>query len=153
MAWETRVQSQVKSYQRLKKWQLMPPFLTLSIIRYGLRINGAIQGKEWHPPQSFGIIAIEKEGFGSPSTIVGQLINIYIYIYIVSVFIYMYMLVYSYLPIHLSFIHIHISADLCTIKEREREREKYRCSHAYLYMQIYILKLCVIPIQKIETAM
>ena len=29
MAWETRVQSQVKSYQRLKKWYLMPPCLTL----------------------------------------------------------------------------------------------------------------------------
>ena len=30
---ETRVQSQVESYQRLKKWYLMPPCLTLSIIR------------------------------------------------------------------------------------------------------------------------
>ena len=30
---KTRVQSQVKSYQRLKKWYLMPPCLTLSIIR------------------------------------------------------------------------------------------------------------------------
>ena len=29
MAWETGVQSQVKSYQRLKKWYLMPPCLTL----------------------------------------------------------------------------------------------------------------------------
>ena len=31
--WETRVQSQVKSYQRLKKWYLMLPCLTLSIVR------------------------------------------------------------------------------------------------------------------------
>ena len=28
-----RVQSQVESYQRLKKWHLIPPCLTLSIIR------------------------------------------------------------------------------------------------------------------------
>ena len=33
MVWKTRVQSQVKSYQRLKKWYLMPPCLTLSIIK------------------------------------------------------------------------------------------------------------------------
>ena len=35
MVQETGVQSQVESYQRLKKWCLMPPHLTLSIIRYG----------------------------------------------------------------------------------------------------------------------
>ena len=33
MAWVTWVQSQVESYQRFKKWYLMPPRLTLSIIR------------------------------------------------------------------------------------------------------------------------
>ena len=31
---DTWVQSQVESYQRLKKWHLMPPRLTLSIIKY-----------------------------------------------------------------------------------------------------------------------
>ena len=35
----TWVQSQVKSYQKLKKWYLMPPCLTLSIIRYGSRVK------------------------------------------------------------------------------------------------------------------
>ena len=35
MARETWVQSQIESYQRLKKWDLMPPCLILSIIRYG----------------------------------------------------------------------------------------------------------------------
>ena len=35
MVKETWVQSQVKSYQRLKKWYLMPPCLTSSIIRSG----------------------------------------------------------------------------------------------------------------------
>ena len=36
---ETWVQSQVESYQRLKKWYLMPPCLTLSIIRCGSRVK------------------------------------------------------------------------------------------------------------------
>ena len=35
MARETWVQFQVESYQRLKKWYLMPPCLTLGIIRCG----------------------------------------------------------------------------------------------------------------------
>ena len=38
IVWETEVQSQVKSYQRLKKWYLIHPYLTLSIIRYGSRV-------------------------------------------------------------------------------------------------------------------
>ena len=33
MVRETGVQSSVESYQRLKKWYLMPPCLTLSNIR------------------------------------------------------------------------------------------------------------------------
>ena len=36
---ETRFQSQVESYQRLKKWYLIPPCLTLSIIRYVLLVK------------------------------------------------------------------------------------------------------------------
>ena len=39
MVRETWVQSQVKSYQRLLKWYLIPPCLTLSIIRYISRIK------------------------------------------------------------------------------------------------------------------
>ena len=39
MARETAVQSQVKSYQRLKNWYLMSPCLILSIIRYGSRVK------------------------------------------------------------------------------------------------------------------
>ena len=46
MARETWVQSQVESYQRLKKWYLMPPCLTLSIIRYGSRVKYSNPGKE-----------------------------------------------------------------------------------------------------------
>ena len=55
MARETRVQSQVESYQRLKIWYLMPPCLTLSIIIYGSRVSGAS-----------GVVAIEKEPSGHP---------------------------------------------------------------------------------------
>ena len=39
MARETMVQSQVESYQRLKKWYLISPYLTLSIIRYISRVK------------------------------------------------------------------------------------------------------------------
>ena len=39
MSRETGVQSQVESYQRLKKWYMIPPCLTLSIIRYLSRVK------------------------------------------------------------------------------------------------------------------
>ena len=45
MARETWIQSQVESYQRLKKWYLMPPCLILSIIRYGSRVKWSNPGK------------------------------------------------------------------------------------------------------------
>ena len=45
MVRETRVQSQVESYQRLKKWYLIPPCLTLSIIRYVLRVKWSNPGE------------------------------------------------------------------------------------------------------------
>ena len=45
MARETRVQSQVESYQKLKKWYLIPPCLTPSIIRYVSRVKWSHSGK------------------------------------------------------------------------------------------------------------
>ena len=45
MARETWVQSQLESYQRLKKWYLMLPCLTLSIIRCGSRVKWCSPGK------------------------------------------------------------------------------------------------------------
>ena len=42
---ETLVQSQVASYQRLKKWYLIPPFLTLSNTRYVSRVKWSNPGK------------------------------------------------------------------------------------------------------------
>ena len=49
MARETWVQSQVESYQSFKKWYLMPPCLTLSIIRYGSRVKWSNPGKRVAP--------------------------------------------------------------------------------------------------------
>ena len=41
---ETGVQSQVESYQRLKKWYFMSPCLALSTIRYGSRVKWSNPG-------------------------------------------------------------------------------------------------------------
>ena len=41
----TWVQSQVESYQRLKKWYLIPPCLTHSLIRYESRVKYGPPGK------------------------------------------------------------------------------------------------------------
>ena len=43
--WETRVQSEVTSYQRHKKWYLIPPCLTLSYIKYISRVKWSNPGK------------------------------------------------------------------------------------------------------------
>ena len=45
MSRDTWVQSQVESYQRFKKWYLMPPCLKLSIIRFGSRVKWVNPGK------------------------------------------------------------------------------------------------------------
>ena len=49
MARKTKAQFQVKSYQRLKKWYLIPPCLALSIIRYVSRVKWSNPGKEVAP--------------------------------------------------------------------------------------------------------
>ena len=73
MARETWVQSQVESYQRLKKWYFMPPCLALSIIRYGSRVKWSNPGKGVAPsPTPWCSKAIEKGAFGSPSTMVAN---------------------------------------------------------------------------------
>ena len=46
---ETGVQSQVESYQKFKKWYLIPPCLTLRIIRYISRVKWSNPGK-WVAP-------------------------------------------------------------------------------------------------------
>ena len=44
-----RGQSQVESYQRLKKWYLMPPCLALSFIKYVSRVKWRIPGNRVAP--------------------------------------------------------------------------------------------------------
>ena len=62
---KTEVQSQVESYQRLKKHYLILPCLTLSIIRYESKVKWSNPGKEWHPSLHLGVVAIEKGAFKS----------------------------------------------------------------------------------------
>ena len=74
MVRETGVQSQVESYQRLKKQYLMPVCLTLNnIIRYGSRVSWTVQGMELCPPLHLDVISLEKGAFVSHSTTVCQL--------------------------------------------------------------------------------
>ena len=83
MARETWVQSQVESYQRLKKWYLMPPCLTLSIIRYGTRVKWSNPEKGVAPsPTPWCSKLSKREPSGHPRLWSPTLLLlIYIYIY------------------------------------------------------------------------
>ena len=68
-----------------KKCYLMPPCLTLSIIRYGSRVKWSDPEKGVVTSLHLSVVAIEKGTFGSSSTLVTNFtyfIYIYIYIYI-----------------------------------------------------------------------
>ena len=81
MARETRVQSLVDSYQRLKKWYLMPPCLTHSIRMYESRVK-------WSNPEK-GVVPSPTPWCSSYRK--GNLrvtLAIYIYIYIYYTYIY-----------------------------------------------------------------
>ena len=82
MVQETWVESQVESYQRLKKWYLMPPCLTLSIIRYGPRVKWSNPGTGVVSPLFCGVVAIEKGAIKSPSTTVANFTFFLLIIYI-----------------------------------------------------------------------
>ena len=68
MVQETGVQYQVESYQRLKNWYLKLPCLTLSIIKYGLRVKRSNPGKGLAPFPTLQCSSYWKGAFGSPST-------------------------------------------------------------------------------------
>ena len=74
LGWETGIQSEVESYQRLKKWYIMPPCLTLGIIRNVSMVKWLNLRK--------GVIAIEKGAFWLPLTMVANFTYLYIYMYI-----------------------------------------------------------------------
>ena len=71
---ETGVQSQVESYQRLKKWYLIPPCLTLSIIRYGSKVMWSNPWNRVAPSLHLSVVANKKGAFGSLSTMVANFI-------------------------------------------------------------------------------
>ena len=82
MGRETWVQSQVESYQRLKKWYLMPPCLTLSIIRYGSRVKRSNPGKGVAPsPTPWCSNLSKREPSGHPRLWSPTLLTFYIYIF------------------------------------------------------------------------
>ena len=82
MARETWLHSLVESYQRLKKWYLMPPYLTLSIIRYGSRVKWSNPWKEVAPFPTPWCSSYRKGNLWVTLDYSRQLYYIYIYIYI-----------------------------------------------------------------------
>ena len=64
MAGKTGIQYQVESYQRLKKWYLIPPCLIICIMRYFLSVKWNNPGKGVVPPLHLFVVAVEKGVFG-----------------------------------------------------------------------------------------
>ena len=91
MVRETGVQSQVESYQRLKKWYLMMPCLALRIIRYGSRVKWSNPGKGVAPSPTHRCSSYWKGSlrvtldYGHQRYFTYIYIHIYIYIYIYTV--------------------------------------------------------------------
>ena len=81
MARETGVQSQVKSYQRVKKMVLDATLLNSKY--YKVRIKGKVeQSSEWSSALPYTcLIAIEKGAFELPLTAVANLTTIFYYLY------------------------------------------------------------------------
>ena len=86
MAREIWVQSQVESYQRLKKMVL--DAILLNTQHYKVRIKGKVeQSRERSSaPLHFGVVAVEKGAFGLPSTTVANFTLLTIYVCILSLF-------------------------------------------------------------------
>ena len=64
----TGVQSQIESYQRHKKWYLIPSFLTLSNIRWGSRVEWCDPGNDVAPSLApRGVVVIERGAFATYS--------------------------------------------------------------------------------------
>ena len=86
MARETWVQSQVESYQRLKKWYLMPPCLTLSIIWYGSRVKWSNPGKGVaSSPTPWCSKLSKREPSGHPRLKGDNFTYLYMYVYRVTI--------------------------------------------------------------------
>ena len=57
---------------KTQNWYLMPPCLTLSILRYGSRVKWSNLEKGVAPPQHLVVVAIENGAFRSLSTTVAN---------------------------------------------------------------------------------
>ena len=81
MVRQTWVQSQVASYQRHKKWYLIPPCLTLRNIRYVSRVKWSNPGKRV-APSSIPWCSSYWKGSLQVTLDNGRQLYLYIYIYI-----------------------------------------------------------------------
>ena len=111
MARETWVQSQVESYQRLKKWYLMPPCLTLSIIRYGSRVKWSNPGKGVASSPTPRCSSYRKGSLRVTLDYGRQLYNLYIYVLYVNLYVFPCVSIYF---IHIcTYVYIHANASVC----------------------------------------
>ena len=99
MVRETWVQSQVTSYQRLLKWYLIPPCLTLSNIRYVSRVKWSNPGKRVAPSPIPRCCSYWKGSLPVTLDYCRQLSSIYInfntdFLFLVDIYIYIYIYIY-----------------------------------------------------------
>ena len=137
MVWETGVQSQVESYQRLKKWYLVPPCLTHSIIRWGSRVKWSNPGNGVAPSPTPRCSSCWK---GSPSTNVANItftyIYIYIYIYAAGILCHLHNKLGVY-PLINTYIYIYMYVCVCVCVCVYTHIHTH--THIYIYIYIYIL--------------
>ena len=137
IARETGVRYHVESYQRPKKWYLMPPCLTFSIIRYGSRVKWSNARKEVAPfPTAWcssywkGILWVDLDN----SHQLFIYMNICICIYtLICMYIYMCVYVYTYMC-----VHIYIYMCVCVCMRICGYVYIYVCMYEYIYKYVYI---------------
>ena len=153
MVRETWVQSRVESYPRLKKWYLMPPSLTLSIIRYGSRIRWSNPGEGVVPSPTPWCISYRKGAFRSPLTTVANFTtynsyllildaDAYIYVYIITMLVVFYfrLISFCYLPDDCCFVtKLH---EIQALQSKFQGIKYINLISIYLYIYIYIYISC-----------
>ena len=121
----------------LKTQKMVVGVSLLNTQHFKVRIKGkwSNPGKGVSPSLHLSVVAVEKGAFGSPSTIVGQLIyilNTYICIY-VSVRIHTYIYIYIYIYIYVYFCYIYIYIYM---------HGYFNILYIYIYIYIYAF-LCI----------
>ena len=107
MARETWVQSLVESYQRLRKWHLITPCLTLSIIRYRSRVKWSNPGNGVASSPTLWCSSYLKGRLGVTLNYDRQFYFIYIYVYI-YIYIYIYMCVCVCVCVYIKFAKMNV---------------------------------------------